>query len=397
MVAFGEQNLTRKSLLEFAASQARYWPSGAVNKIYPTGLGAEDINEYTEIYPEWVWQYWMNTGDITVLGAVYPVLKNVAEYVNRAIVSSTGLVTRLPSTEVPDYAFPVATRINVLAYNVFRRVADIATVLGRPKSEVSKQRRRQRSLLDAINSSLTRVDGIYVDGIQSNGSPTSSATQDPNACALTYSIVPSQYRKAVAAHVASLGMSVEPQTALDVLRALADNGREDDLMALLTDTTHNGWANILARGATFTWEVWQPSDMNGDSMSHGWGSNVLVALQQYLLGVRPTSPGFATFDVTPPKTVLEWANGTVPTLRGTIGVSWRRPGTAGSYELDVTVPANATATLHVPVASTAALTESGVPVDKAPGVGVIAKGARRTVLRVGAGSYHFVSGSGGTS
>ena len=39
MAVFGEQNLTRKSLLEFAQSQARYWPNGAVNKIYPTGLG----------------------------------------------------------------------------------------------------------------------------------------------------------------------------------------------------------------------------------------------------------------------------------------------------------------------------------------------------------------------
>jgi hypothetical protein len=38
MAAFGEQNLSRKSLLEFAESQRRYWPNGAVNKIYPTGL-----------------------------------------------------------------------------------------------------------------------------------------------------------------------------------------------------------------------------------------------------------------------------------------------------------------------------------------------------------------------
>ena len=46
MSALGDQNLSRKSLLEFAASQARYWPSGAINKIYPTGLGAQDIDEF---------------------------------------------------------------------------------------------------------------------------------------------------------------------------------------------------------------------------------------------------------------------------------------------------------------------------------------------------------------
>ena len=64
-------------------SQHRFWAkSGSINKIYPTGLGAEDINEYTEIYPEWVWQYWMRTGDRALLDAVYPVLVNIAGYVD---------------------------------------------------------------------------------------------------------------------------------------------------------------------------------------------------------------------------------------------------------------------------------------------------------------------------
>ncbi len=100
MAAFGEQNLTRKSLLEFAQSQARYWPNGAVNKIYPTGLGALDINEFTEIYPEWVWQYWLHTGDRGLLAAVYPVLDRLAGYVHRAVAPGTGLVTYLPATNV---------------------------------------------------------------------------------------------------------------------------------------------------------------------------------------------------------------------------------------------------------------------------------------------------------
>ena len=51
MAALADQNLTRKSLQEFAQSQARYWRSGAINKIYPTGLGAEDIDEYSRSTP----------------------------------------------------------------------------------------------------------------------------------------------------------------------------------------------------------------------------------------------------------------------------------------------------------------------------------------------------------
>ena len=129
----------------------------------PTGLGAQDINEFTEIYPEWVWQYWMHTGDRALLDAVYPVLVNVAEYVAGAIDPSTGLVNDLLSTDT-YYAFPIATRINVLGVNVFRRAGDAAAALGRPASEVNRQRRAQAQLTSAINRHLTRGDGTYVDG-----------------------------------------------------------------------------------------------------------------------------------------------------------------------------------------------------------------------------------------
>ena len=147
---------------------------------------------------------------------------------------------------------------------------------------------------------------------------------------------------------ASLGMQATPQNAGEVLRALALAGLYPDLVARLVDATTDGWANILARGATFTWEVWNPSDIIGDSMSHGWGSTMVPEIQRSLLGVLPTGPGFATFDVAPPPAGLDWALGTVPTPRGTISVAWRRPTPADPrFSVDVAVPANSTATLTV--------------------------------------------------
>jgi alpha-L-rhamnosidase len=366
MAAFGEQNLTRKSLLEFAQSQARYWPNGAVNKIYPTGIGALDINEFTEIYPEWVWQYWLNTGDRTLLAAVYPVVTRVSDYVAASIDRSTGLVTSLPATDI-YYSFPVVTRLNVLGANVFGRAADVASALGRPDDEVERQRNRRSALVDAINARLTRPDGVYVDGREANGVQVATASQDTNACAFVYGVVPRSHRAAVAAYVASLGLTAPPRTAGEVLETLALAGRDADLVLRITDPTSDGWASVLARGGTFTWEVWQPSDVIGDSMSHGWGSNVLVEIQRALLGVRVTSAGAATFDVSPPTSGLAWAQGTVPTPRGPVAVHWRRSDDRDAgFALDVTVPAGARATIHLPA---------------------------RAVLEVGAGRYHFESGA----
>ena len=297
MSALADQNLSRKSLQEFAASQARYWPSGAINKIYPTGLGAEDIDESSEIYAEWVWQYWLHTGDRPLLQEVYPVLVKLSGYVRDAVDRSTGLVTGLQTSEA-SYPYRVATRLNILGANVFRRTADVAEALGRPPSEVTRQRGRQAALTAALNQHLTRSDGIYVDGLVGRALA-SRASQEVNVCAVVYGVVPTRHLKAVGSHVAGLAMHAEPQTAAEVIRTLATVGDYDQLLVRLTDSSTNGWANILARGATFCWEVWQPSDANGDSMSHGWGSNVLVEIQHWLLGVRPSGPGFETFDVSP--------------------------------------------------------------------------------------------------
>jgi alpha-L-rhamnosidase len=390
MAAFGEQNLTRKSLLEFAQSQQRYWENnGSVNKIYPTGLGAEDINEFTEIYPEWVWQYWMHTGDRALLQAVYPVLVNVARYVGGSIDPSTGLVNDLLSTETA-YSFPIVTRINVLGVNVFRRAADVAAALGRPASEVTKQRRAQAQLTSAINRYLTRSDGTYVDGIDTKGAKTPQASQYANACALAYGVVPGTRRAALAAYVAGFGMGVPVSSGAEVLRSLAANGRFDDLVRILTDSTQDGWANVLARGGTFCWEVWEPSDANGDSMSHGWGSNVLVEIQRSLLGVSPTSPGYASFDVSPPPTGLDWSGGSVPTPRGKIDVAWHRPTTKGDpYVLDLTVPPNASATVHLPARRASDVTEGGRPLQAEPGARVVSATGGELVAGVGSGQFEF--------
>ena len=391
MAVFGEQNLTRKSLLEFAQSQARYWKNGSINKIYPTGLGALDINEFTEIYPEWVWQYWMHTGDRSLLKAVYPVLVRLSGYVHDSIDGGTGLVDDLPSTSI-YYSFPIVTRLNVLGANVFRRTADAGAALGRPAAEVAVHRRRQVQLTAAVNRHLTRGDGMYVDGIDGSGARTAQASQDANACALAYGVVPAGRQAAVAAFVAGQGMAVPPRTADEVLRGLAMAGRTEDVVRLLTDPTIDGWARILALGGTFTWEVWEPSDANGDSMSHGWGSTVLVDIQRTLLGVRPTSPGYASFDVTPPRAGLAQAAGMVPTPRGTVSVSWQRSREAvapGPFTLDVTVPPNSAATVQLPVGTATGVTESGRPLRSAPGVRVVPGARGEVVVGVGAGQYRF--------
>jgi alpha-L-rhamnosidase len=279
----------------------------------------------------------------------------------------------------------------MLGVDVFARAADIATALGRPSSEVAVQRQRQASLTSAINARLRRPDGIYIDGLEPNGAKSTHASQHANAYGIAYGIVPPADETAVASYAASLGMAMGPQTAQELLEALRLAGRPDDLVTRVTDPTTDGWAKILAEGGTFTWEDWNPSDAEGDSMSHGWGSTVLVEIQQGLLGVTPTGPAFATFDVSPPVSGLASASGTVPTPRGPVAVSWSWSRAGGTFSLDLTVPANSVATVRLPAAAGRDITEGGHSLSGDPGVRAVHMDGGVAVLGLGSGTYRFRS------
>jgi alpha-L-rhamnosidase len=164
------------------------------------------------------------------------------------------------------------------------------------------------------------------------------------------------------------------------------------MVRLLTDTTMPGWAHIVASGGTFTWETWAPSDLIGDSMSHGWGSSALVAMGESLLGLSllpPTTDGGVRISITPPLSGLTRATGSMPTAAGPVTVSWtHKPAT---FTLALSIPANAAANIALPAASRSAVRESGSAIGPASGVtyGTYADGM--AFLAVGSGTYEFTS------
>lgn len=86
-----------------------------------------------------------------------------------------------------------------------------------------------------------------------------------------------------------------------------------------------------------SWDTW-------DSYSHGWSAAPTYLMQAHLLGVRPTSPGFNTFEVSPWLADLDFAEGTIPTPHGGIYIRLEK-GVGGSTSMEIEVPAGTTATL----------------------------------------------------
>jgi len=95
------------------------------------------------------------------------------------------------------------------------------------------------------------------------------------------------------------------------------------------------WGNLLDRGATTYWEcVHQDGTIPAlwTSLCHGWSAGVSYSLPASVVGIKPLSPGFTTFEIRPHLGPLQWARATVPTPYGTISVSVRKEGERAKVE-----------------------------------------------------------------
>jgi hypothetical protein len=91
------------------------------------------------------------------------------------------------------------------------------------------------------------------------------------------------------------------------------------------------WGGMLKLGATSFWEEYNPGKKGaehysmygrefGKSLCHAWGASPIYLLGKYYLGVKPTSAGYATYDVEPGLGGLQWMEGKVPTPKGDIEI-----------------------------------------------------------------------------
>ena len=183
-------------------------------------------------------------------------------------------------------------------------------------------------------------------------------------------------------HLAGMGMKQGPMTVHWLVEALADSGRGDALLKLLTNEDDYGWAGWLEQGGTFTPEAWELSG-SANSASHGWGSRAAVDLLSDVLGIDLAAPGGSELSISIPDTGLSQAEGTRPTQHGTVASSWEHD--ASGTSLTTTIPVNTTAVVELPPGDYTATGRGGVrPVKVAGGDGTVR-------YEVGSGTWSFVS------
>jgi len=138
-----------------------------------------------------------------------------------------------------------------------------------------------------------------------------------------------------------------------------------------------------------TTEAWDEYYKPNLTWNHAWGAAPANIVARRIAGVEPAAPGFARIAIRPQLGGLERGDLKTPTPRGPVRVAWRTEG--AGLSLEISVPANTRAEIALPLPrADAVVTESGRPLEEAPGVRSLDRRSDRAVVLTGGGSYRFL-------
>jgi alpha-L-rhamnosidase len=145
-----------------------------------------------------------------------------------------------------------------------------------------------------------------------------------------------------------------------LFKVLREEGRDDLIYSMTSQTTYPSWGLMRESGASTMWEMWE-KDLPGHSLLH---SSYLYPGAWYIDGVagirrRDDSPGFRKFDIRVPKFAEEhvsWVKAGFNSPAGMIQSHWKREN--GKTTLSVTIPPNCAATVYFPDESGRKIRES---------------------------------------
>ena len=210
------------------------------------------------------------------------------------------------------------------------------------------------------------------------------ASQTANAMPFVVGLVPPERRKGVLQNlvrdVRGRGNRV---TAGDVgfhyvVLALSAGGQGDVMYDMVTQDAGPGYVYQLKHHATSLTEAWDTNPAS--SQNHCMLGHAEEWFFIGLGGIRPAAPGFKRIEISPQIVGgLAWVKAEYRSPYGLIASEWKYEGQR--LTLDVTIPANTTATVRVPARDAGSVTESGKPATKAEGVKFLRRKTARQYMR----------------
>ena len=370
--------------------------------------------DYTSNNPQWpaeyqlfcimgAWQDYLYTGDAAFLENNYDLLRGKLydSYFN----ASLGLVMRpkksllidWPAAEKDGYSDEAFynTVFNAICVGAYEDMASIAEKLGK-SADARTYRDRAAVIRNSMISRLYQQNtGTFYDGLTADGRIVEHSAQHATAYALAYDIYESQgMANAMAESIRKDGqVQMSVYGSFFLLQGLYESNNGTLARQIMSNPNVNegvrSWAYMMYElDATITTEAWNPENKPNMTYSHPWGSAPASQLARGMFGIKPLTGGFEEFQVKLQPGGIRFGSITVPTVKGSIIVSYEMLGD-GRLKTVLTIPGNTVAKVYLPTnfPENRSLLVNGMARDSLYDNGYF-------FLELGSGQYEVISNSG---
>lgn len=329
-------------------------PNGVLPSIIPTdGWGYEWGNgpDWTSTIAVIPWNLYLFYGDAEVLRSCYDGIKRYVDYITR--ISPTGICSWGLGDWVPVKSkTPVPFTSTIYYYTDARILAEAARIFNK-KEDYTKYSTLAEKIKKAFNDKwLNKETAIYDKGFQTEMS-----------APLYWGIVPEAYAARVAAALNkrvgqdNYRLDVGLLGSKTILDALSMYGYHNSAYKMAGSRVFPSWGWWMVNGATTLYENWNIQSKNDISLNHIMFGQIGAWLYRGLGGIIPDpgAPGFKHSILRPgfPDS-LESFHASHITPYGEVAVTWKRKRPDGrrekskAVEVQIEVPAGATATFYAP-------------------------------------------------
>ncbi|MBB6731340.1 family 78 glycoside hydrolase catalytic domain [Cohnella zeiphila] len=288
----------------------------------------------------------------------------------------------------PNPGYPQNTPIPVTATAIYYYVADImkqmASVLGKDEDSKFYAELAVR-IREAYNAEfLDREACRYASGSQTS-----------NAMPLALGMVPDGLEETIAGNIVrDIRARGNSMTGGDVgfrylLMALTKYNRAETVADMLLKTDHPSYGYQIAHGATALTELWDGPTF-GLSQNHFMLGHIEEWFYSVLAGIRVSYeiPSLHHLAIAPRAVGgVEWVRAHHDLVQGRVEVYWHQD--SDRWLLEVTIPVNTTATVHIPDALGKIISEGGNPLESVKEIERLGKEGSDTLLKIGSGTYTF--------
>ena len=303
----------------------------------PVTAHVNTIMDYTFYWFKSILDYYQYTADADFVREMWPRMVTMMDYVEKRLNADGMAEGQADDWIFVDWVdFPMHKRgtlcfEQILLCKALETMALCAKLLGINKSDYRVKAEQLRNKVRQTFWSYEQK--AYYHAIE-DGQMNKQITKFPNMFAILYGYAYEEQRREIMQSVMlnpDIPAITTPYMRFYELETLCMDGLHTQVLQEMRDY----WGGMLREGATSFWEKYVPAESGtqhlamygrpyGKSLCHAWGASPVYLLGKYYLGVRPTKPGYAEFEIRPSLGDLDWLKGDVPTPHGMIHVEMNR-------------------------------------------------------------------------